>query len=356
MKIGYFDGSFGAAGDMIVAALLDAGLPLPELQKELKKLPLSGYRISQQAEERFDPRIGHHRPARRFLVDVVHKEHGRSFQEILALVEKSRFSGRVKEKVRLVFSRLAAAEKAVHGKLPDHFHQVGETDSIVDIFAAVAGLDLLAVEKIYCSVLNLGAPAPATIEIMKNLPVKIIANLPELTTPTAAAVLAEIAVFEPPPLFFLQQAGFGAGSRTEPAPNILTFFFGQPMSPSGQDEVLVVETNLDDMPPSAYEKVFEDVLSAGALDFILLPGLMKKSRPGQKLEVIVRRENLNKVLDVIFTRTNTLGVRLKETRRMVLKREFRRTKIAGRNIRVKLGRYKGDVVSVRPEYEDVKNL
>ena len=277
MKIGYIDAGCGASGDMIVASLLDAGLPVASLKKELKKVPLAGYRISEKIEERNDPGIGHPRPARRFLVELPRKEHSRSLREIVFLINKSSLDAPDKKKILAVFQRLAAAETKVHGTLPDHFHQVGEIDSIVDIVAAVTGLRLLGVEELYCSTLNLGSPAPATFLILKNIPVRINADQPECTTPTAAALLSELTSFQLAPAFNLLSVGYGTGSRNEPAPNILSFFLGETIPAAKQDRVFVIETNLDDMPPFAYEKVFQNLQKAGILDFILTPGLMKST-------------------------------------------------------------------------------
>ncbi|MFA5393322.1 MAG: nickel pincer cofactor biosynthesis protein LarC [Candidatus Ratteibacteria bacterium] len=356
MKIGYIDAGYGAAGDMIVASLLDAGLPINHLKKELKKVPLAGYRVSEKIEERNDPRIGHPRPARRFLVELSQKEHGRSLREIVSLIKKSGLDAADKEKIQAVFQRLAAAETKVHGTLPEHFHQVGEIDSIVDIVAAVVGLRILGVEKLYCSTLNLGSPAPATSLILKNLPVRINADQPECTTPTAAVLLAELTSFQPAPAFNLLSVGYGTGSRNEPAPNILSFFLGETIPATKQDRVFVIETNLDDMPPFAYEKVFQNLLKAGILDFILTPGLMKKNRPGQKLEIITKREQLNKVLEIIFRETSTFGVRVRETNRIVLEREMKEVMVRGHQVAVKVGRYRGKVVKMNPEYDDIKRV
>ncbi|MFH0797380.1 MAG: LarC family nickel insertion protein [Candidatus Omnitrophota bacterium] len=355
MKIGYFDGSLGASGDMIVASLLDAGLSLSRLQQELKKVPITGYKISSRQEERSDPRIGHCRLARRFVVGISRKEEGRSPGKISSLISRSGLHSRQKARVLAIFERLAKAEKEVHGKVPSHFHQVGETDSMVDVVSVVVGLDLLGITKVYSSYLNLGSPAPATVLLLNEFPVKIDPALPECTTPTAAAILTELAVFEPPPIFRLLAVGFGTGTRSVPSPNILSFFVAEPISSVCEDEVLVLETNLDDMPPYAYEKVFQNLQTAGILDFILMPGLMKKSRPGNKLEIILRKEDLGKVLGILFTQTTTFGVRIKETRRVVLEREFRKTRVAGKPVRIKVGRYRGGVVQMKPEYEDIKD-
>ena len=356
MKIGYIDAGCGASGDMIVAGLLDAGLPINLLKKELKKVPLAGYCISEKVEERNDPGIGHSRPARRFLVELSQKEHGRSLRTIVSLIKKSGLDASDRKKVLAVFQRLAAAETKVHGALPDHFHQVGEIDSIVDIIAAVVSLRLLGVEKLYCSTPNLGSPAPATSLILKNLPVRIDADQPECTTPTAAALLTELASFQPAPPFNLLSVGYGAGSRNEPAPNILSFFLGETVSAARGDRVFVIETNLDDMPPFAYEKVFQNLQKAGILDFILTPGLMKKNRPGQKLEIITKRENLDKVLEVLFRETSTFGVRVRETGRVVLEREIKEVKVRGRRVTVKVGRWRGKIVKTNPEYDDIKRI
>jgi uncharacterized protein (TIGR00299 family) protein len=356
MKIGYIDAGCGASGDMIVASLLDAGLPIIRLKKELKKVPLAGYRISEKIEERNDPRISHFRPARRFLVELSQKERGRSLREIVSLINKSGLDAPDKKKILAVFQRLAAAETKVHGTLPDHFHQVGETDSIVDIIAAVTGLRLLGVEKLYCSTLNLGSPAPATSLILKNFPVRINTEQPECTTPTAAAILTELTSFQPAPVFNLLSVGYGTGSRNEPAPNILSFFLGETIPVARQDRVFVIETNLDDMPAFAYEKVFQNLQKAGVLDFMLTPGLMKKSRPGQKLEVITKKENLDQALKILFRETSTFGVRIRETDRIILERKMKEVRVRNHRVAVKVGSYQGKVVKVNPEYNDIKRI
>ncbi|MCX5641749.1 MAG: nickel pincer cofactor biosynthesis protein LarC [Candidatus Omnitrophica bacterium] len=356
MKIGYIDAGCGASGDMIVASLLDAGLPIARLKKELTKVPLAGYRVSEKLEERNDPRIGHPRPARRFLVELSQKEHGRSLREIVSLIKKSGLDALDKEKILAIFQRLAAAETKVHGTLPDHFHQVGEIDSIIDIVAAVVGFRILGVKKLYCSTPNLGSPAPATSLILKNLNVRIDADQPECTTPTAAAILAELTSFQAAPPFNLLSVGYGTGSRNEPAPNILSFFLGETVPAAKQDRVLVIETNLDDMPPFAYEKIFQDLQKAGILDFILTPGLMKKNRLGQKLEIMTKKEDLDKVLKIIFRETSTFGVRVRETDRIILEREFKEVNARNHRVAVKVGRYQGKVVKVNPEYEDIKRI
>ncbi len=357
MKIGYFDASYGVSGDMIVGSLLDAGLPLSALQKELEKISLlSGYTILEREEQRRDPRIGHERRAKRFLVKTQKEKGVRSLREIRLLLTKSKLAAADKEKVLAIFRRLSEAERKVHGKTFDHFHQIGEADSIIDIVSAVCGLRILGVAKVYSSTVNLGSPAPATALILKGLPVRIDANLPECTTPTGAAILAEMAEFVPPPPFYLIATGAGAGSRTVPEPNLLSFFLGETFAPEDTDEVLVMETNIDDMPPYAYETVFQKLQEAGCLDFILTPGLMKKSRPGQKLEVILKRENLNTLLGVIFEYTSTLGIRIRPASRIVLQREIEEVKVRGHRVRIKTGSFRGKVVKITPEYEDIKAI
>ncbi len=356
MKIGYFNAAAGAAGDMIAASLIDAGLPLKRLEAELGKIPLSGYRLEVRREERNDPRIGHPVPARRFLVRVGKHEHGRSYGEIVRLVEKSRLEAETRRLVLAIYRRLAEAESVVHNGLPDHFHQIGETDSIVDIASAVIGLRILGVERLYASALNLGRPAPATALLARGRPARLNGDQPEQTTPTAAAILAELARFEAPPPMRLEAVGYGAGSRIEPEPNILSFYLGETETKPARDEVLVLETNLDDLPPNAYEPAIQAIQAAGSLDFILLPGLMKKGRPGQKLEIILPPERLEGVLKALFTHTSAFGTRLRRSERVILEREWREVEVAGRKVRMKIGRYLGREVQANPEYEDLKTL
>jgi uncharacterized protein (TIGR00299 family) protein len=365
MKVAYFDAFSGISGDMTVGALLHLGVSLDDLQAELTKLPLTGYRLSQTA--RFASGIR----ATKFAVEVTDPLVERSFRAIATMLRESALFPPVKETALRIFTVLAEAEGRVHGIAPGavHFHEVGAVDSIVDIVGAAFGLHALGVEKIYASPVPMGAgftpsrhgvlpiPAPATVELMKNLRVRLEDGAAEMVTPTGAAILAALARQEDIPQLQLSAVGYGAGERTlSDRPNLLRVLLGTLVENSREEQLLVLETNIDDMNPELYEYVMERLFAAGARDVCLFPVQMKKNRPGVMLWVLGESTDREKLSAVIFSETSTIGVRSYPVARVALSREHKTVTTRHGEVRVKLSSTPDGRVQAAPEYEDCKRL
>ena len=367
MRIGYFNCFSGLSGDMILGALLDAGLSLDSLTAELARLPLSGYRISAQ-------------PASRGVitgtqvivaVDERAREH-RGIKDILSLVENSELSQRAKKRSALIFNRLATAEAKVH-RLPIeevHFHELGAIDAIVDVVGAVIGLELLGIEALFCSPLPAGSgtvqteqgvipvPAPATLELMAALGAPIRATpspeLGELVTPTGAAIVTTLASFESPTLS-LERIGYGVGSRELAAmPNVLPLWIGE--STAEERQLLLMETNIDDMSPELHGYVMERLFEHGALDVWFTPIQMKKNRPAVMLSVLASPEAEGKIVDTLLRETSTLGLRRQTVGRHESEREIIAFDSSLGRVMVKVKRFRGARISLSPEFEDCRRL
>jgi uncharacterized protein (TIGR00299 family) protein len=369
MRIAYFDCFSGISGNMILGALLDAGLELEALKQGLAALGLSGYEIKAR------------RVLKRYiagtLVEVKTLEEGveRHLGDILGIIEGSDLSGEIKETCGSIFTRLAEAEARVHGlDVEDiHFHEVGGLDAIVDVVGSVVGLDLLGVEEVYSSPLHLETgfvkcahgklpvPAPATLKLVKGVPTYGRDIEAELTTPTGAAIITTLAQgFGRAPLMAVEAIGYGAGHRDLPIPNLLRISIGEATEAGDQgyeeDVVTVVEANIDDMNPELYEHVVERLFDRGALDVFLTPIQMKKGRPAVKLSAIVREADLSGVLNALFDETTTLGARLYDARRKKLSRESALVETRYGKVGVKVGKV-GDVIkNISPEYEDCRRI
>jgi pyridinium-3,5-bisthiocarboxylic acid mononucleotide nickel chelatase len=370
-RIAYFDTFSGASGDMIVGAMIDAGLSLDDLRAELAKLDVGGYALSADqvvkngfAATQFDVRL---EP----VPEHGHKHGHRNLGDIAGLIDASALSDGVKANAKKVFTRLAEAEAAVHGKSIDeiHFHEVGAVDSIVDIVGAAIGLEMLGIDRVVSGPLRFGSgtitcqhgtlpvPAPATARLAQGFPVEYTGVTGELTTPTGAAVLTALAEsFGQAPAMTVGRTGVGAG-RTDRAerPNILRVTIGEESAMSG-DRVVILEANIDDASPEVIAYATERLLAAGARDVFTVPAQMKKSRPGMLLTVIGDPADRAALEQIIFRETTTFGVRRREEARTTLDRETAEVEVLGVVVRVKVGRLDGQVVTVSPEYEDCAAL
>ncbi len=370
MRTAFFDTFSGASGDMIVGALLDAGLPLDVLRRELDKLDLSGYELSAErvsrgviAATQFTVHVHHHAAA-----DGGHHHPHRNLRDITTLIEAADLSDSVKSRARRVFVRLAEAEAAVHGTTIDevHFHEVGAVDSIVDIVGAAVGLDELGIGRVVSGPLRFGSgtvqcrhgllplPAPATVRLAEGFPTEHTGIEGELTTPTGAAILTALAErFGTPPPMRLDGSGFGAGSadRAE-RPNVLRLLVGTECGGPAADRVAVLEANIDDTSAEIIAHTAEALFEAGALDVFTVPIQMKKSRPGTLLSVIARPADRAALESIIFRQTTTFGIRRREDARSKLDRRTVEVELDGETVRVKLGLLDGEVITVSPEYED----
>ena len=466
-RILYLDPFSGIAGDMLVGALLDLGLDLEHLRRELKKLKLDGYELAAENVLRGGLRGTHFRvlvhgqeegPHAHAVEDEHAHEHGhphghghshahgpdhgtpvrgrgrggagrearaekrppatgkpqhhahRSFAEIRRLIEASGLSARVKKQSLKAFRLLAEAEGKMHGKEPEQvsFHEVGAVDSIVDFVGACIGLEALGVEEVHCGPVALGGelgrfsespgecaqqsgrsggspheagyvhcahgllpiPAPATLELMKGVPIRSCPVAAELTTPTGAALVKALAVrFGPLPPLCIEKLGYGAGTRNDPAipiPNLLRAVLGtvpagaEGASGGGEgaeaDTVVEFQANLDDATPEVLGYLGDRLLALGALDVFFTAVQMKKTRPGTLVTVLCEPARFEALAEALFRESPTFGLRYELKSRLKLAREVRKVKTPWGEVRVKLGRWRGETVSVHPEYEDCRAL
>jgi uncharacterized protein (TIGR00299 family) protein len=374
MKIAYFDCFSGISGDMILGALVDAGLEVERLKAELAHLrwPRSPdrrpYTLNIETVRRRGLRGTH------VQVEVLEKGIERHLHEIEEIIKSSDLPEIVKAQSLAIFHRLAEAEAQVHGISVErvHFHEVGAMDAIIDVVGAAVGLWLLEIERIYASPVHVGCgtvtcahgtlpvPAPATLELLRGVPIYGRDVEAEMVTPTGAAILTTLArEFGNAPPIQMQQVGYGAGSRDLPLPNLLRVSVGETVEEVEgyeEDVVTVIEANIDDMNPQLYEHATRRLFDAGALDVFLTPIQMKRGRPGVQLSVLVAEEQVADVLDILFTETTTIGVRTCPMRRWKLVREHVLVQTHYGPIGAKVARRGETVMNVAPEYRECRRV
>ena len=401
MRIAYFDPFSGASGDMILGAMLDGGLPLEALLATLRTLPLPDWTLDASVVRR--GALG--ATLARVLTSEQDPPH-RHLADVLRIIDAATLPGDAAAQARAIFTNLAEAEAHVHRESLEsvHFHEVGAADAILDICGAAAGLALLGVQQVYCGPLptnsgsvqtahgTLPLPAPATPELLARAGAPTVPHptMKELLTPTGAAILTTMATFTRPAIR-LRSVGYGAGSRTEPSPNVLRLILGDSLEANGvqaagtgeharvgedpeatpkwamsapahpeegdglsgsDDSLVVLESNLDDMNPQWFGHLFEALLGRGALDVTAAPVLMKKGRPGQLLGVLCRPEAVPALTALLLAETTTLGVRRYAVRRQAAGRAIVEVQTAYGPIAVKLRVVEGLVTGVTPEYDD----
>jgi uncharacterized protein (TIGR00299 family) protein len=365
-RIAYLDCVGGLAGDMLVAALLDAGGDADRLRTLPERLGLTGIELVLERVERQG--VG---ALRVEFAGAEEPGDHRSWREIRGVLETAQLSESVRQHSLDAFTRLAAAEAKVHGVEPEevHFHELGAADTILDICGAVELFDELGVGRVACSPLPaarglvqathgvLPLPSPATLELLRGAPL-VPADGGELVTPTGAA-LAAAHVHEwggLPPLV-LERVGYGAGARElADRPNIVRVLVGSPQAAAATVEVSLVETNLDDLLPELVPDAVERCFAAGALDVWTAPVQMKKGRPGIVLSALARPPDEAAVATAILEETSALGVRVQRLRRYELEREEQTVDLEGGTVRVKIARLDGRVVNVAPEHDDCAAL
>ncbi len=366
MKTLYFDTSAGAAGDMIVASLLDLGVDPEGLRRRLETLPGVGFDFRVFEERRRGVR------GLRFDVEVTEDlpEH-RHLAEIRSIVAAADLPAPVCDRALAVFRRIAEAEGRVHGMNPElvHFHEVGAVDSIVDIVGACLALDEIGPDRVIVAPPRLGSgtvecrhgsfpvPSMATLEILRGVPVRQAEEEGERVTPTGAALLAEFADgFGPLPAGRIEKIGYGTGSREfERSPNILRAILCETQDSAAESDVVtVLETNIDDLQPELLAGVCDRLLAAGALDAYVIPAGMKKGRSGHLLGVIAPVERADELAGIVLRETTAFGVRLYEARRRKLAREIVRIDGPYGPVDVKVGRIAGEIVNASPEYDSVR--
>ena len=370
MRTLYFDCFAGASGNMILGAMLGLGIGRAQLESELDKLGLPNVSLKVENVDRSGISAIH--------VQVLapdQKDH-RHHSDILSIIDSSNLSQSVKQRSIEIFTRLADAEATVHGIAREkvHFHEVGAIDAIVDIVGACICFELLGIERFVCSKIHVGSgfvdmehgrfpvPPPAVAELLRNVPVYSTELLGELITPTGAAIISTISeAYGPLPEVSLQSTSYGAGSRTyEKFPNLLRVMLGETeqiaKAKTDIDDLLLMETKLDDISPQVLSYVMERAFALGVLDCWFTPIQMKKNRPATMISVLCSKDKRELISGLLYSETTTLGLRIREVERECLSREIRSVATQFGPVDVKLAYYEGKVVNAMPEFEQVKKI
>jgi pyridinium-3,5-bisthiocarboxylic acid mononucleotide nickel chelatase len=403
LTILHFDCFSGAAGDMILGALLDAGLPLEDLRRALGSLAIDRDAVWTERVTRagiaatkfhvrgerppVDRAHDHEHPgsvhvehrhtsassptheavATQTLESAHHHAH-RTLEEIERLIDGSALSRDGKGRAKALFRRLAEAEATIHNTSIDrvHLHEVGALDSIIDIVGTVYALDALGIRRVTASPLNVGGgsvssahglypvPAPATTHLLKNAPIYSGPQQVELTTPTGALLVSDFAEsYGAIPAMRLQRVGYGAGSRDfAHSPNVLRVLIGEADNAAPSQTVVVIETEIDDMNPQIFGLLIDQLMAAGALDVFYTPIQMKKNRPGTLLSMISLPEGRERLTSIVFRESTTIGVRYIEMKRECLDRETTTVETPFGPITMKIARRNGEILNASPEFED----
>ena len=358
----YFDIIGGISGDMTLASLLDLGVPKEIFLQELNKLNMDN-EFEIEIDYKYENGI------KGTKVNVITKEQHchRNLIDVYDIIDNSRLNNNIKERAKEIFMIVAKAEAKVHGTTIDkiHFHEVGAIDSIVDIVGSCILLDLLNIDKVYSTSVPLGsgfiqcahgvipAAAPATVEILKNIPVKFNHVKGECTTPTGAAIIKTICdEFIDELDFNTKKIGYGVGHKKFEKPNILRVALAQ--EDEHNEVVYEIVANIDDMSSEIYSYLFEKIMDEGALDVFTESIFMKKNRPAYKISILAKKKDLNKFIKLLLTETSTFGVRYKEYNRAKLDRKFIEVDTIYGKVKVKLGYYNNKLIKLKPEYEQCK--
>jgi uncharacterized protein (TIGR00299 family) protein len=366
MRIAYGDLIGGISGDMFVAALLDLGLSLEVLRRELRKIPTLEFELN------VAKRTVHSITATQFQVTPPGNEAPRSWNQIRQLIEISELASEVKETGVKIFHRLAQVEGKIHAVPTEevHFHEVGATDSIVDIVAAAIGFHELKIDTVHFSKVPLGrgvtqsghgplpVPGPATLELLKGLPVQWTQLAGETVTPTGAAIMSVLGTsFGEQPSMIVEKIGYGAGQKEWPDhPNLFRLILGASAESWRQEEMLVIETNIDDMNPQFFDHVMERLFAAGARDVFFSPIQMKKNRPAVLVRVIAEPQDRDRLAKILFEETTTIGLRYHSVSRIILNRTETTIKTRFGNVKVKIWQEPSGEKRINPEYDELKRI
>jgi pyridinium-3,5-bisthiocarboxylic acid mononucleotide nickel chelatase len=367
-RVVYFDCPSGASGDMVLGALLDAGVSVDALRAELERLRLPGWTLGVR-----EVRRGAFRATKADVqVDPAAPRAQRGLGDITGILGASGLPATVVDTATRIFTRLAEAEARVHGTTVAevHFHEVGAIDAIVDVTGAVLGLALLGAETVHVSALPVGGgfvdtahgrmpvPGPGTLELLRGFPVVDTGVRAELVTPTGAAILTTLAAGAGRmPAMTVERVGYGAGTSDLPdTPNVLRCVVGEGAGPGGDEVVVQLETTIDDMSPQLYEPLMDRLFETGALDVFLTPVVMKRSRPGTVLTALCPPDRVADLSRVLFEESTTIGVRWREVSRARLDRAMATVSTVYGVVPVKVSRLGGRVVTVTPEFTDVARI
>jgi uncharacterized protein (TIGR00299 family) protein len=367
LRVAYLDCFSGVSGDMLLGAMLDAGLPLDELQGALAGLPIDGWSLSAGKVKRGAISATH------AVVEVTEEQPARTLDDVLHILSSARLPDEDRGNAASIFRRLAEAEAAVHGEPANavHLHDVGAVDAIVDVVSAVAGLRMLGAERLYCSPLPAGSgevggphgalpvPAPATLALLAaaNAPIRAADGASgELVTPTGAAIVTTLATFRRPEMS-VDTVGYGAGTR-DPVerPNVLRLWLGDANVERQTRPMLLIETNIDDMTAEMLAYVQSKLIAEGAADAWLSPIGMKKGRVGTLLSVICSETDEERIARLILRETSTLGVRVRPVRRWEAEREVFEFESSLGPAAVKVKRLPGEAPQIAPEFEACRIL
>lgn len=366
----YYNCFSGISGDMNLAAMIDLGVPAKHLKTELQKLNLDEYELNITRESRngiFGTRVD--------VLLTKHEHHHRHLKDIYEIIESSALDKETKNISKQIFHKIAVAEGKIH-EMPIekvHFHEVGAIDSIVDIVGAAICYNYLKPKRVYCGTIELGSgtvksehgiipvPAPATLEILKNIPTHIGGAEFETTTPTGAAILATIVdEFTKSVNLTNQVTGYGVGHKISETPNLLRVFRGKIQEPTNssfqKEDAWLIECNIDDMNPEWYELIMEKLFLAGAQDVFLTNIIMKKSRPGIKLSVLCAQTKLDELENILLTESTSLGLRVFPVQKTILERKAYILQTKFGKVRIKSTYLNGEIIRQKPEYDDCKRL
>jgi uncharacterized protein (TIGR00299 family) protein len=366
VRIVYFDCFSGAAGDMILGALVDAGVPLEEIRGAVSALGLTGWSVDVQSVNKSGVR------ATKAVVSATGWAGPRTFPELARVIEESPLDGRVRTRATAALSLIAEAEARVHGVSIEevHLHEVGAADTLIDVVGSAAALEHLSPAHVVVGPIAAGSgtietdhgtlpsPAPAVVEILTGA-VVYAREGHELITPTGAAILASAAdEFAALPPLRLRAVGYGAGDADLSHPNVLRVLVGDAVAdPSEATEgAVLIETNLDDQPPELIPNVLDKLLAAGAQDAWVTPITMKKGRPAFTLSALVSPDHKDDVTEILFRHTTTLGLRTTAVGKHALDREWFDVSVLGHTVRIKVGMLRGEAVTYAPEFEDVQKV
>lgn len=368
MKTLYFDCFAGASGDMILGALIDAGVTPEAFTRQLSLLGVTGYTIDFETVDRSGISATFAR------VQTPHEHSHRHLSDILKIIYQSRLSDNVKDRAAKIFSRLAEAEARVHNEPLEqvHFHEVGALDAIIDVVGGAICFELLGIERFVSSPLHVGSgtvnmahgrfpvPPPAVAELLKGVPFYSTDIVGELLTPTGAAIVTTVCSgYGPIPQLKLEHTGYGAGTREyERFPNALRVLVGEDQSSSvakfGDERLWMLETNMDDISPQILGHVMERAFALGALDCYFTSVQMKKNRPGVLLSILCREEQRAMLSELLFSETTTLGIRAYEVERQALERSIVTVETQYGPIDVKVAQLNGHIVKEMPEFEQCR--
>ena len=371
MKAAYVNAIGGASGDMLLASLVDCGLDIDALSATLTMIGASGFQLEPRTEDRqgvtgtyLDVRIDENNNLKR------------TPSEFINLVKAAPMSEKSKSRCIDVFNLIGEAEGALHGEDPGkvHLHELGTIDTLIDVAGVILGLEMMSVEKVYCSPLPTGSgtvktqhgllpvPAPATAFMMaaQNIPCypppPHMPSTGEMVTPTGMALLATLADFSQP-VMNINTIGYGLGIRNpKNYPNVLAFWIGEILVSENKNEIVLLETNLDDTTGETLGYVQENLLKMGARDVWFTPIQMKKNRPGITLSCLIDESDKTRIADFIMYETSTLGIRVRSVERIEAERVVERFVASVGEVGIKLKKKDGVVVSVSPEYEDCRKI